>query len=211
MGTKTMTAPYSGDTNYALSSATAITVTVTSQGSFTMSGTAVTARAGASGTSTITVTPTGGFLGNVNVTCPATGLPAGVTCSPNPLTINVTGTAAVTGQLTLAVAAPSTTLTASAAPTQAQRTLYAAGTIPLSGGKGWWTLSASTGLAALFLLFLPGRKLYRAALGLRLVCVLIFTLGCGNGYVRGGGGGLESTTTKFTAFNGTVSAPASRS
>jgi hypothetical protein len=112
----------------------------------------------------------------------------------------------VTGQLTLAVAAPSTTLTASAAPTQAQRTLYAAGTIPLSGGKGWWTLSASTGLAALFLLFLPGRKRYRAALGLGLVCVLSFTLGCGSGYGGGGGGGLATTTTKLTASTGKVAA-----
>ncbi len=148
------------------------------------------------------MTPTGGFLGNVNVTCPVTGLPAGVTCSPNPLTINVTGTAAVTGQLTVAVAAPSTTLTASA--TQAQRTLYAVGTIPPSGGKGWWTLSAGSGLAAMFLLFLPGRKRYRAALGLGLVCLLSFTLGCGSGY--GGGGGLATTTTKLTASTGKVAA-----
>ena len=44
-------------------------------------------------------------MSNVNVTCPAAGLPPGVTCSPNPLAINVTGTAAVTGSLTVAVAA----------------------------------------------------------------------------------------------------------
>jgi hypothetical protein len=110
----------------------------------------------------------------------------------------------VTGQLTVAVAAPSTALTASAAP--AQPTLYAAGTIPPSGGKGWWTLSASTGLSALFLLFLPGRKRYRAALGLGLVCVLSFTLGCGSGYGGGGGGGLATTTTKLTASTGKVAA-----
>src|SRR5260370_37753267 len=84
MGTKTMTAPYSGDTNYAQSSATAITVTVTSQGSFTMSGTAVTATAGASGTSTITVTPTGGVPGDGNAARPAPGGPAGRTRFTNP-------------------------------------------------------------------------------------------------------------------------------
>jgi hypothetical protein len=195
IGTQTITATYNGDTNYTLSSATAITITVTSTGSFTIGGSAATATAGASGTSTITVTPTGGFLGNVNVTCPAAGLPAGVTCSPNPLAINVTTGAAATGQLTVNVAAPSTTLTASAAP--AEPTLYATGTMPPSGGRSWWTLSAGTGLAAMFLLFLPGRKRYRAALGLSLLCVLSFTLGCSKNY-SGGGGGPVATTTKIT-------------
>ena len=42
-----------------------------------------------------------------------------------------------------------------------------------SSSKGWWTLSAGTGFAALFMLFLPGgRKKFRAALGLGLVCLL---------------------------------------
>ena len=194
-GTKSITATYNGDTNYALSSATAITINVAGSGSLTIGGTAATATAGASGPSTITVTPTAGFTGNVNVTCPAAGLPAGVTCSPNPLPINVSGTSAVTGQLTLTVAPPSTTLTASAAP--AERVLHAAGTIPATGGKGWWTLSASTGLAAMFLLVLPRRKRYRAALGLGLVCVLRFTLGCSGYGGGGGGGGPVATTTKI--------------
>jgi 5'-nucleotidase len=76
-------------------------------------------------------------------------------------------------------------------------------TTPPTGGKAWWTLSAGTGFAALFLIFLPGgRKKYRAALGLGLVCVLSFTLGCG-------GGGTTtpppppktSTVTKMTVTN----------
>jgi Big-like domain-containing protein len=163
---------------------------------FTVGGTPVTVSAGSSGTSTITVTPTGGFTGNVNVTCPVAGLPPGVTCTPNPLAINVPGTTAVTGSLTVAVAAPSTTLTASAKP--AERQLYAASMIPPSGAKGWWALSAVTGLGAMILLLLPGRKRYRAALGLGLVCVLSFTLGCSS---SGGGGGttLATTTTSLTA------------
>lgn len=177
-----------------------VNFTVNSGGTFTVGGSAVTVTAGASGTSTITVTPSGGFIGTVNVTCPAAGLPAGVTCSPNPVAINVTTAAAATGQLTLAVAAPSTTLTASAAPTA--HTLYAAGVMPSSGRKGWWLLSAGTGLAVMFLLFLPGRKKYRAALGLGLVCVLSFTVACNSGG-GGGGGGPVATTTSIT-----VTAPA---
>jgi hypothetical protein len=194
-GTKNITATYAGDANFsAVGPSTSVTVTVTSSGTFTVSGSAVTVTAGTSQMSTITVTPSGGFTGMVNVTCPTAGLPVGVTCTPNPLSINVTTAAAVTGQLTVAVAAPSTTLTASAAP--ADRTLYAAGLTPSNAGKGWWTLSAGTGLAAMLLVFLPGRKRYRTALGLGLVCVLSFTLGCGGGY--GGGGGPVATVTHLT-------------
>src|SRR5204862_7788743 len=45
---------------------------VTSSGSFTVSGAAATVTAGASGNSMITVTPTGGFAGNVAITCGTT-------------------------------------------------------------------------------------------------------------------------------------------
>lgn len=193
-GVHALSVVYPGDTNYATSTSASVNVTVTSPGSFTVGGSAVAVMAGASQASTITVTPSGGFTGTVNVTCPAAGLPAGVTCTPNPLAINVTSAAAATGQLTVNVAGPSTTLTASAAP--AERTLYAAGLIPPRGGKGWWTLSAGTGLAAIILLFLPGRKKYRAALGLGLVCVLSFTLGCNGG--GGGSSGPVATITKLS-------------
>jgi hypothetical protein len=172
----------------------------TNTGSFTMTGSAATVVAGSSGTSTITVTPTGGFSGMVSVTCPAAAAPQGVTCSA--LTITVPSGApsgvGINGNLTVNVAAPSTALSASAAP--AQPTLYAASKIPPTGGKGWWTLSAGTGFAAMFLFFLPGRKRYRAALGLGLICVLSFTLGCSNKYstCTSGCGGPVATTTKIT-------------
>jgi hypothetical protein len=177
-------------------------------GTFTVGGTAATvttvAGQNATGTSTITVTPSGTFSSPlpVVITCPTAGAPAGVTCSPLTITIpQGSSTTPITGTLTVNVAAPSTTLTASAAP--AERTLYAAGMMPSSGGKGWWMLSAGTGLAAILLLFLPGRKRYRAALGLGLVCVLSFTLGCGSSSGGGGGGGPIATQTKIT-----VTAPA---
>jgi hypothetical protein len=198
-GTHSLIAVYSGDPSFTTSTSASVAFTITggSAGTFTVNGsTPPTIAAGTSQVSTITVTPSGGFTGMVNVTCPTAGLPAGVTCSPNPLSINVTTAAAKTGQLTIAVAAPSTTLTASAAPTE--RTLYAAGLTPPSGGKGWWTLSAGTGLAAMLLLFMPGRKRYYTALGLVLVCALSFTLGCGGGGGGGGGGGPVATITKLT-------------
>jgi len=71
---------------------------------------------------------------------------------------------------------------------------------PATGGKGWWALSAGTGFAAMFLMFLPGgRKKYRAALGLGLVCLLGITLGC-NG-VYNGGTKQVATITQMTVTN----------
>lgn len=219
-GTHSITAAYAGDQNYATSTSTAVNVMVSSPGSFTIGGSAATVTAGSNSTSTITVTPTGGFTGTVNVTCPAANLPPGVTCSPNPLAINVTGAAAVTGNLTVAVAAPSSTMSASVPP--ADRTRQWAALAPLTGaGKGWWGLSALTGFAAILLLLLPGRKRYRPALAFGLICVLSFTLGCSGGY-GGGGGGTSATTTKISvtstkvtsgtsvAFNVTVTSTGTR-
>jgi Bacterial Ig-like domain (group 3) len=51
----------------------------------------------------------------------------------------------------------------------------------------------------MLLLFLPGRKRYRAALGLGLVCVLSFALGCGGG--GGGSSGPVATITKLSVNN----------
>jgi subtilase family serine protease len=199
-GTKSVTASYSGDINYVSAGpSTAISVSVTqgTTGSFAVSGTPVSVTAGATGASTITVTPSNGFTGAVQVNCAGTGLPPGVTCTPNPLTITVTGAAPVTGQLTIAVAAPSTALTASNI-SKNQPVFATSNASPPDTGNtpGWWTLSAGTGLSAVLLLFWPGlggRKRMRAALGLGLLCVVSFTLGCGGGSSGGGGGGGGST------------------
>jgi hypothetical protein len=178
-----------------------VAFTVTSSGSFTVSynpnPVVLSSSTGASVMSAVTVTPTpsGGFTGMVTVICPTgASLPPGISCTA-PAPINVTSATPVQANLTLSVAATSTTLTASAAPTE--RPVYAAAMIPPGGGKGWWGLSAVTGLAALILLVLPGRKRYRAALGLGLICMLSFTLGCG-GYGGGGGGGPVATVTHIS-------------
>ena len=188
----------------------------------------VSVAAGSSGAATVTVTPSGGgtATGNnnilltatagsfvhtlaidafvlspvqaaVQVSCPPATLPPGVTC-PNPLNLTVTSSGAVMGQLTVNVAAPSQA-PATAELLPATRTEYAS----LQGGprsrNGWWKLSAGTGLAAVFLFFLPGRRRYRTTLGLWLICVLSFAMGCGGGGSGGGGGGPTATTTKITA------------
>ncbi len=212
-GTKSITATYNGDTNYALSSATAVTVTVNSVGTFTMTGGSgtITATAGTAPntvTIPITVTPSGGFTGAVAVTCQAAGvatgsLPFGVTCNALSITIPANTTAAVTQSLTVSLTPPSPTMSAFAAP--ADRQFYAAGVLSPPGPRGWWAFSAATGLVAILLLVLPGRKRYRAALTLGVVCVLGFTLGCNN-YNNGGGGGPVATTTALSVTPATKNA-----
>jgi hypothetical protein len=209
LGTHSLTAVYAGDNNYSTSTSTAVNVTVTSPGSFTLSSTSITlsSSTGASAGSTITVTPSGGFFGNVVVTA-SSPLPAGVTCPNSPLTITIPSgsTAPASMPLNCQVTASSSGL--SAAKISDSQT-YEAKATPLAppnargnrkpNGKGWWALSASTGFAALFLFFLPGgRKRLHAALGLGLVCILSFTLGCNGGYGGGGGGGPVTTTTAMT-------------
>ena len=202
MGTKTITATYNGDMNYALSSATAITVTVSGTGSLTLAGSAVTVTAGSNGMSMITVTPSGGFTSaGVPITCPT--LPLGVHCAA--LSIPVPNANPATGQLPVSVDAPSAQNTM-ASVTPAKRRLYAAGMIPASGGRGWWTLSGITGLGAIILVLLPGRKRFHAALGLGLVCVLSFTLGCSGYSGVGGRGGPVTTTTHITVTSVTKAA-----
>ncbi|HYL64560.1 MAG TPA: Ig-like domain repeat protein, partial [Candidatus Methylomirabilis sp.] len=205
-GTESLMAAYtSGDNNYSgTSGSTSITVTQAIVGSFTVSSMPLTlsSSTGAATGSSITVTPSGGFTGNVVVT--ASNLPPGVTCPSSPLTVNVPGTAAVTGTMNCQVTATSTSLSAAVFP---QNQMLEAKALPPATsantkgtGKGWWALSAGTGFAAIFLLFLPGgRKRLHAALGLGLICLLSLSLGCGGGSNGGGGGGgPTATSTKLT-------------
>jgi hypothetical protein len=209
-GTKSVTASYSGDSNYSSSGpSAAISVNVSSSGSFNITASPVTVTAGSSGVSTVTVTPTGGFTGSVQVSCAGTGLPPGVSCSPNPLTFTVNGAAPVTAALTVMVAGPSTTLSASRI--SHQHPLYAAAiAIPPTNSNGthltahlttWWSLSAVSGLASVLLLLFPGLRppnQLRSALGLGLLCVLSFTLGCGGGSSSGSGGGGTQVASHTT-------------
>lgn len=189
----------SNSVNFTVSANTGTFTITVSPSPMTITTTPAAAGTFATGTSTITVHPAGGFVGAVTVNCPATAiLPPGMAC---PTVTIPSGT--TTGTLTVKVSDPSTSLSAMAAPTT--QNLWAANLTPRRGGdKGWWTLSAGTGFASMLLIFLPGRKRYRAALGLGLVCMLSFTLGCSSG---GGGGGVVAvaTTTQVSVASTKVS------
>jgi hypothetical protein len=198
IGTETVTATYSGDTNYAANNFSAPLVVIVTQPTVTIAETSITVAAGSSGGSTITLTPVGPFAGNVIVT--ASNLPPGVTCPSSPLTISVTGPTAA-GTFNCQVSAPSTSLSA-ANLFHTQMVEAKAGPLRIagraSGDKGWWKLSAGAGFAAVFLLFLPGKKQYRAVLVLVMVSVVSFTLGCGGGGSSGVGGPPTPTLTQMT-------------
>jgi hypothetical protein len=178
---------------------------------FTIAGSATsvstTAGSGTSSqTSTITITPAAGFSGVVSVTC-GTSVP-GVSCGQ--LSIPAGST---TGTLTINVNNPSSSTSAIAVPGKKNlRAMIAPQN--LGGGRGWWMLSAASGLAMLILLVLPGRKRYRAAFSLGLICAVSFVIGCGGGGYGGGGGGLTPTTTHITvsstkpAANGSITVSA---
>ena len=188
-GNWSITAKYNGDTNYASSPTTAPILFTVTQASPAPVATAssLTVTAGGSANTTVTITPTGGFTGQVTVSCLAAALPPGVTCGTFTVTL---GSTAVQQSMAVSVAAPSAPGTiASISP----------GTIEYAkkrGGpskSGWWMLSASAGLAGMFLLVVPGRSRHRGTLFLWLVCFLSFTIGCG------GGGGSNSVVTPTPA------------
>jgi hypothetical protein len=105
VGNHTITAAYSGDSNYAASNSAALSVTVvappTADYSLTMSNSSLTLAKGASGTLTITVTPQNGFKLAVGLAC--SGLPAGANCGFNPPSVTPAGGAVAA---TLTVQAP---------------------------------------------------------------------------------------------------------
>jgi trimeric autotransporter adhesin len=103
-GANTLSATYTGDSNYQGASATS-SITV-SQASFTLkAGTiAITAGSNTGNTATISATPNNGFAGIVNLSCAVTSTPTNatspITCSV-PTTVNITGTGVATGTLTV--------------------------------------------------------------------------------------------------------------
>jgi hypothetical protein len=98
-GANTITASYSGDSNYTAATG-AIVINVT-QSSFSLSSSGSISVAGgatSSNTSTIYATPSNGFAGVINLSCAVTTSPANASSAPTcsiPSTINITGTSSV--------------------------------------------------------------------------------------------------------------------
>src|SRR5277367_4552696 len=112
VATHSITASYSGDSNYLLVTSTALSEVIvpapSSDYDFTSNVTTETVVAGSTTDFTLTVTPLNGYNGTVTFSC--VGLPTGSTCSfsPTSVTPNDTNTA-VTSILTVSTTATTTT------------------------------------------------------------------------------------------------------
>src|SRR5580658_7655740 len=171
VGSHTITAAYSGDSNYATSSSTALTVTVTTAASadysLSMSSSALSVAPGSSGNLTVTVTPKNGFKQAVGFTC--SGLPAGGSCTFNPQT------------LTPAAAAVSATLTVQL-PAAAGTAAPPSGVFPRLQPAALYILA----LAILGIFAVPGiersitlnMKFTRAVLASTVLAALLATVNC---------------------------------
>jgi hypothetical protein len=127
VGAHSITASYGGDSNYATSVSTAVSVTITAAaGTFTVAAnpSSITVTKSTPGATTITVTPSGGFTQTVTFSC--ANLPANYGCSFAPPAVTPDG-APVTTMLTV---------TDGVTPTRAAGRKSAAGWWPLANDAG---------------------------------------------------------------------------
>ena len=181
-GGHSITAVYSGDSNFTSSTSTAVVETVASSPDFTLTATgAVTlsVTSGKAATYTFGLQPQGGTFTSP-ITLTASGLPAGATAVFTPATIAPGGSSA-TASLTIQTAALNSTSTATPAPVRAPL-------LPIS--------------AALFLLPLLRNKHVRARLGRmpRTLFSVLFLLiaGAATLGLTGCGGGSHDPNSSYT-------------
>jgi len=175
-GTLSITAQYSGDSNYASSISAPTVVNVTDYSMSANPSTINISAPGRSGNSTITLTPLNGFQGTITLAC-LTGY-VGVTCSVSPSTISITGSSAVTATVTVNTTGPVNAV--SPAP---QRRMPPGFRPPV----GWpWMLAGFLAVATFMSLAAAGRRRASWLFATALVVVGIW-VACG------GGGGSSSS------------------
>lgn len=176
LGSDTLTASYSGDSNYAAGTG-AVTIAV-SNGSYGLSATTPSAiAAGGTATSTVTVSSTNGYSGTVTLACSLTSSPTGATNSP---------TCSVGSTVTLSSSSTSGTATVTFSTTKATASLE-------RHGFGWEGIGGGTVLALVAFLGIPARRrAWRAMLGMLAVLAVI------GGMSACGGGGSSGTGTSGT-------------
>lgn len=177
IGANTITATYSGDSNYAGSSGT-VSVNY-APASLSLSATAATiASTGQSGSSTVTITPTN-YSGTLKLSCVIATSPAGSDITYNPI-CSIPPTASVTGASTNVTASFSTTAPAS-------------GALAFPEAHPWYRAGGAA-LACLLFCGIPARRRHRNTL-LCLLALLVTSaaIGCG-----GGGGGGQNNSTPGT-------------
>jgi subtilase family serine protease len=199
-GTATLTASYSGDSNYASGTGTG-SVTVT-QSVYALSATTpATIAPGASATSTVTGSQSStGYTGTVSLTtCTATTTPTNASYVP---------TCAVSGTITYAAGTPSGSGTATILTTAASSAMLHS----MPGSKGWMGAGGGAVLAFLAFLGIPARrKSWRAMLGVMVLMAVLGSLtACGGGSSSSGTSIAGTTAGAYTfTVTGTGSDPSS--
>ncbi|MGD0480588.1 MAG: protease pro-enzyme activation domain-containing protein [Terracidiphilus sp.] len=212
-GADTLTAAYSGDSNYKSGSNTG-SVTVT-ESTFTLtpgtpSSTSVTP--GQSATVTVTAAPTAGYTGTLTLTCAQTSTTAsggdGTTCNPSG-----------SDQINLLTCGASCSVTFTIGTSPAIIASLEHPNLPGNnkgpGGSEWLGAGSGAILALLVFFGIPARRRsWRSMLSILVVLVAIGTLAsCGGGSTNGGGGGGGQSDPGTTAgtYTYTVTASASPS
>ncbi len=199
VGMDTLTASYSGDSNYSPGQPGTASVTVTQAQTpgFTITGTAVSVSPGATtgNTSTITVTPTGGFMGNVTLMAVVTTSPAGAQDLPtfsfgSTSPVDITGTSSVTATLTISTTPPTGATLAHPARPGARG--YA------TGGTGLLAFALLLGMAVVIpATAIPARHHnWRTRVGMMLLLVALIggLFACGSGNAAPGNSGTTPGT-----------------
>jgi Pro-kumamolisin, activation domain/Bacterial Ig-like domain (group 3) len=190
-GVNSITASYSGDSNYG--PATATSLVVTSVGAFTtnLSPAALTLAPNAGGSVTVTVAPNGNTTLNpssLSFSCPAT-LPAGLTCSFSAPVATTGGS--VTSTLTLQLASPLFVKTHKELTSQ-------------NTGRRWPRAGIVASLAGLMMLGISRRRRAFTMWAAIVLCSLSIAIGCG------GSGSSTKTPPALIATTTTLSSSASQ-
>ena len=188
-GLHSLSVRYLGDTNWQAANSAAAQV-ASSTFTLSVSPNPIAFAGGGTGSGTLTITPSGGFSGNVALSCATggTNVPAGYSCAFGQSSVPVNNAVATTS-ITFT---PSTSASAAVKSASARK----------SNGSLW---GAGFGAGLLvFALFGLGGAGTRDARNFLLACGLLLSviglgLGCGGG--SGGGGGPVATTTTIVSNN----------
>lgn len=189
-GNNSITAVYSGDTNFTTVTSSAVAVTVSSNvtPTYSVTGGAVTLSAGATSGNTVTVTAstTTGFSGTINFTASLTTEPAGavdppsITLSPTSVTLS-SSTASATSTATISTTAPSN------------------GALSYPNRDRWYKAAGGVALACMLFFGIPARRrAWRVMLSLLVFLVSVAGVGCGGGGGNNGNSGTTAGTYAFT-------------
>ena len=214
-GGHTLSAVYSGDSNYAGSKGTllagdgsfaSVDFVSASQKDFSLTpcagtATSVTVQPGATSSAiTLTITPVNGFTGAVTLAAVNNNLGA-LTPSFSVTPVNITSTAGVTTTFVIKASQTNAQLTR---PTFRSRQQYSSSRTP------WYAAGSGATLACTLLLLFPRRRRWGALLAVLISATALTIVGCGgNTSTTGGGGGSGgggSTNAQAGTYTFTITA-----